>query len=55
LLPPLAPLQPHVQGPEPENDATDPDAHKFGLKLVNVEYDCPDAEPHTPFIILLIV
>ena len=49
LVPPLEPLHPQDQGPDPANDATVPDEQRFGLLEFSDENEPPFAEPQAPF------
>jgi len=49
LDPPPEPLQPHVQGPVPENEATEPAAQRLALLDERDVYDLPEAVPQDPF------
>ena len=55
LVPPLLPLQPHVQGPEPANDASVPAEQRFGSLDVKEENACPLSVPQAPLIAVVIV
>jgi len=46
LLPPLEPMHPHVQGPDPDTTVAVPEEQRFTVGAVSVA--TPFADPHTP-------